>query len=363
MLPAAAQNLMDFAGLLRRHRFAIAPDQTVSFLEAVGLLGPSSISDIRSAALALFSVPPERLEDFDALFEMHFYGRTIAAEAKSEEDESDARELTGADTEVEVPEEDDDSGDEAVTAELLAHRALTAPDEEDLGELARRGPGAVPKIRSRRHVPSNKGIRIHLRKALKEALRHDGEVLDLPETARRHRQRRIVLLVDVSGSMSGESEGTMQFAHALSQVATRIEVFSFGTRLTRITPAMRLRQKEQALERVGQAIADFDGGTRIGAALNAFLDVPRFAGFARGALVLVVSDGLERGDPDDLVSAVQRLSRIAWEIHWLTPLALGAGFVPETDALKACEPYLDHFGSAASPMSLTRHILDLARAA
>ena len=105
-----------------------------------------------------------------------------------------------------------------------------------------------------------------------------------------------------------------------------IEVFTFGTRLTRVTRPMRLKRREQALAAAAQIVSDFDGGTRIGDALQAFLAVPRFAGYARGAATLIVSDGLERGDPLALADAVAKLSRRAWRLSWLTPLAHGQEF-------------------------------------
>ena len=141
--------------------------------------------------------------------------------------------------------------------------------------------------------------------------------------------------------MREQSEGTLPFAHALTQAADRVETFTLGTRLTRVSHALRIRSREQALDAVGAAVADFDGGTRIGDALEAFLSVPRFAGYARGAAVLILSDGLERGTPDSLVGAIQKLARLTWRLDWLTPLAAQPGFEPRTEALAACLPHLD----------------------
>ncbi len=114
-----------------------------------------------------------------------------------------------------------------------------------------------------------------------------------------------------------------------------VEVFTFGTRLTRVTRPLRLKRREQALTAAAHLVSDWDGGTRIGDALQAFLAVPRFAGYARGAAVIVVSDGLERGDVAALRDAVAKLSRRAWRLSWLTPLATGPGFTPQTEALIA----------------------------
>ena len=131
----------------------------------------------------------------------------------------------------------------------------------------------------------------------------------------------MLLLIDVSGSMKARTEDNLRLAHALTQARRRVEVFTFGTRLTRVTRPMRLKRREQALAAAAQMVSDWDGGTRIGDALKAFLAVPRFAGYARGAVVLIVSDGLERGDPAAMRDAVAKLSRRAWRLSWLTPLA------------------------------------------
>ena len=146
----------------------------------------------------------------------------------------------------------------------------------------------------------------------------------------------------------------------MPRLAGKLEVFTIGTRLTRITRPLAHRNAEQALSAAGQTVSDWDGGTRLGDALQAFLAVPRFAGFARGALVLVLSDGLERGDHAAMTDAVNRLARRAWQVHWLSPLAADARFVPETAALKSILPVLDGLAGAASVANVCDYVLSLA---
>ena len=153
-----------------------------------------------------------------------------------------------------------------------------------------------------------------MRRALREAVRRDGEVVRLPVLQRRLAQRRVLLLIDVSGSMKDRTDTQLRFAHTLARATNRLEVFTLGTRLTRITRAMRRSSRDQALAMASTLVADWDGGTRLGDALQAFLAVPRFAGFARGAFCIVLSDGLERGDPSAMTDAVARMSRLAWAI-------------------------------------------------
>ena len=180
-------------------------------------------------------------------------------------------------------------------------------------------------------------------------MRNDGDVMQLRRLKRRLRQRRILLLIDVSGSMKERTETHLRIAHALAHAVERIEVFTFGTRLTRVTRAMRLQATaSRRWPRPPAIVSDWDGGTRIGDALQAFLAVPRFAGYSRGALVLILSDGLERGDPAAMREAVTRLSRLAWRVSWLTPLAADPDFTPQTEALKAILPLVDDLADGSS---------------
>lgn len=363
-LPRAARPFVTFAALLRANGFAVAPEQTQSFLAAVGLLGPRAMHDIYRAAVAALGIQPDRREAFDALYRQHFLGQSLPDLAASAEDEEELQVLDERDGALEPPEADEmeESGAEATAAELLSLRRFAEmPSSLALQQLRRRGPALLPRRRSRRLKSARSGVRPDMRRTLQRAAKRDGEVVELMALRRRTRQRRILLLVDVSGSMKAQTELTMRFAHALGRVAERLEVFTLGTRLTRVTRALKLRNAEQALAVAGSLVADWDGGTRLGDALTAFLDVPRFAGFARGALVVVLSDGLERGDPTAMTHAVARLDRLAWSILWLTPLAVGSGYKPETQALQAIASHVDRFGSGASIAAMTGEVLSIAR--
>ncbi len=364
-LPRAVQPFVDFAAILRAHGFSVSPDQTVGFIEAVGQLGPRDMQDIRRAAVAMLSIPKQREAEFDALFRAQFMGQAIAAPATGADDvEVDAYEPTGGETEV--PETDDTSeiGAEAATAERLGRRQFAEDGENQaLVRFARLAPARLPRRRSYRLAAARRGDTFNMRKTLREAVRTDGEVFYLSQFKRKTRQRRIVLLIDVSGSMKERNEPATRFAHALVHAADRAEAFTLGTRLTRITPALAPADSRQALLRVGRLVADFDGGTRIGEALQAFLAIPRFAAFARGAAVVMLSDGLERGSPEAMIDAVRRLSRMAWRLEWLTPLAGDLGFRPQTEALSAVLPYLDGLDDGSRTEAVCERVLNLARQA
>jgi len=195
----------------------------------------------------------------------------------------------------------------------------------------------------------------------RDAMRNAGEFIRLRHRRRRLRQRRIVVLIDVSGSMKERTQAHLAFAHALVRAADSVEVFTIGTRLTRITRPLRLRSREQALANASLVVADWDGGTRIGDALNAFLSIPRFAALARGAAIVVLSDGLERGYPSAMADAVARFARLAWKIIWLTPLAADPAFEARTAGLVAARPYLDKLADGGSIGSICANVLDMTR--
>ena len=362
-IPAPARHMAGFPPFVRGFGFTTSPEQTVAFLEAVELLGPRSIDDVRRAAVATLSPPRERAGEFDALFRAWFHGE-FAPVPRVSEDETEVRVHDEGRAAYEPPDRSDlgESGQSATVAEMLGDRRFrTDASSERLRRFAREAPERLPRRRGLRRRRARKGDTVDLPRALRTAVRHGGDTPVLPWRRRTLRQRRILLLVDVSGSMKEQTENVLRFAHVLYHASERMEGFTLGTRLTRITAALRLRNADSALAKASALVPDFDGGTRIGDALAAFLAVPRFAGFARGAAVVVLSDGLERGGPDTMTGAVARLSRLAWRVSWLTPLAADPEFRPETTALSAIAPLLDDLGDGSSPEALCRHLLSLGR--
>jgi len=365
-LPRPIVPFVEFATLLRGEGFAVAPEQTRSFVAAVGLLGPRSMEDVHRAAVATLAPPPERREEFDALFRLLFLGQGLAATAPGapEEEELEAYDDRDGGLEPPEPEEAEEAGGAPSGAERLFDRRFAELSEaEALRRFRRRAPRALPLRLSRRLGPSKGGRRLDMRRSLRDAVKRDGELLALPALARRRTRRRVLLLIDVSGSMKEQTDGYLRFAHSLSRATDRLEVFTLGTRLTRITRALRRRNPDQALALASTLVADWDGGTRLGDALQAFLAVPRFAGFARGALCVMLSDGLERGDPAAMIDGVERLSRLAWAILWLNPLASGPGYRPETSALAAVLPFVDRLGDGSSAARLCDEVLTFERRA
>ncbi|MFN5280188.1 vWA domain-containing protein [Bradyrhizobium sp.] len=360
-LPRAAHIFVSFVALLRANGFSVAPEQTTSFLAAIELLGPRSLEHIRRAGLATLAPPPERRATYDRLFDIQFRGAEAIEQAEGEDEETVRLQEEGrGEDEPPLADEANESGLAAARAEALVERRFAqVPTSDPLRKLSREAARRLPRRRGHRRRRARSGPFADLRRTLRDSVRNDGEVLRLGRMRRRQRPRKILFLIDVSGSMKARTEENMRLAHALVQAAGNVEVFTFGTRLTRVTPALRLKRREQALNAASFLVSDWDGGTRIGDALQAFLAVPRFGGYARGAAVVIVSDGLERGDPAALRDAVAKLSRRAWRVSWLTPLATASGFKPQTEALIAIQRFVDDLVDGGSSAAVVAHLLSL----
>ena len=363
MTPRALDPFLAFPHALRAAGLPAAPEQTEAFLSATGLLGPKNIGDIRRAAHAVYGPGPERMAAFDAVFDRVFLGHRFAAPVPGEPEDLPRSYDAGRFDLMPEAGEEEPSGADATAAERLFRRELLPGDEDAaLRMFARSLPGSLPRRRSRR-TASGKGRLADARRAFREMLRHDGEITHLPTRRRQTRQRRVLMLIDVSGSMKSGTEGALRLSHALVRGGERVECFTIGTRLTRVTRALRHRSREQALTLASGLVADWDGGTRLGEAMATFLSVPRFAAHARGALAIVVSDGLERGGPEALVAAMERLRALAWAVLWLSPLASDPAFRPETGALNAILPMLDRLGDGSDPSAIAREILSFSKGA
>ena len=364
-LPRAARPFVEFPGILRAHGFAVAPEQTTTFLTGVGLVGPRSMEQIRLVGHATLAPPPERRAEFDALFDHFFMGvRVLAPEVDLPSDDEEMRVQEEGDGLIEplTSEDTEEAGQQASVAEsLTARRFAPADPSEVLRRFARLAPARLPRRRGYRKSASKAGRQLDFRRSLRDAARNDGELVRLRKLKRKRRQRAVLLLIDVSGSMKDYTDRYLRFAHTLARSADRIEVFTIGTRLTRVTRAMRVPNSERALAAASDVVSDWDGGTRIGDALQAFLALPRFAGFANGALTLVLSDGLERGDHAAMTDAVTRLARRSWRFHWLTPLAADPGYQPATTALASVVSQIDALDDGSSIERLCDHVLTLGR--
>ena len=192
-----------------------------------------------------------------------------------------------------------------------------------------------------------------MRRAIRETMRAHGEPARLYWRGRRRRVRPLVLVLDVSGSMADYSRHLLQFAYSARRATNRVEVFCFGTRLTRLTGELQHRRPDEAIERAAAAVVDWDGGTRIGDSLATFVRDYGRRGLCRGAIVVVCSDGLDRGDPQVLAAAMERLSRLCHRVVWVNPhVGLGDGLRPSSLGMMVVAPYVDRLLSGHDLASL-----------
>jgi uncharacterized protein len=217
-----------------------------------------------------------------------------------------------------------------------------------IARLARRGP---ERLSRRTRADRRRGHAPDLRRMVRASLRTAGEPIDRHWRAPTTRPRPLVLVCDVSGSMSPYARMLLQYVHACVAARRRVEAFAFGTRLTRVTNELAGRDHDRALERAAAAVVDFAGGTRIGAAL-AELNRAHGRRLGRGAVVVILSDGWDRGDPEQLRAEMARLRRSAYRLVWLNPLAAHPGYEPLTRGMRAATPHTDRLLAGNSLQSL-----------
>ncbi len=217
-----------------------------------------------------------------------------------------------------------------------------------VAQLARRG----PRRRSRRlHAVRTRGVRPDLQRTLRASLRWGGEPLDRRWREPSSKPRKLVLICDVSGSMATYARVLLQYMHAAVATHRRVEAFAFGTRLTRLTRELDVRDPDRALHRVAETVEDWSGGTRIGHSLSV-LNREYGRRLGRGAVVVILSDGWDRGEPELLADEMARLRRSAHRVVWLNPLKAAAGYEPLARGMSAALPHTDHFLAGNSLASL-----------
>ncbi|HYQ64600.1 vWA domain-containing protein [Actinophytocola sp.] len=341
----AGQDLL--RGFLRDLRAAGLPAPVTrqrDFLHALTEVPPRDVRHLYWLASATLTASVVDREVLDPVFAHWFAGGALSVLPETDTPGEEDRGGDGAEAAPPDQLAREGAGREASwsAVDREATFALTSTAEHQvLARLRRDLPGAVPTIRSRRRTPARRGDRIDVRRVHRDAWRTGGEVLRPRWRARPQRQRPVLVLIDVSGSMKQHSRDHLRFAHTVVAACDRAEVFTFGTRLTHVTPELRRRDIDGALSALADVVRDADGGTRIGPSLRDFLGNARHLRMARGALVLVLSDGLERGDCVPLTKAVRRLSLLAHRLLWWSPLACDPGYRPVTRGMAAIVGHVD----------------------
>jgi len=341
--------LLGFARTLRHAGVPATPDRVQTMLAAADALDVTTATSVYWAGRLTLCAEPDDLPTYDAAFSAYFQDdpprpRAPAATAAPRRvvvpfgvDRPD-----GGTVEEEPPVEHARASD----VEVLRHRELVTLSSAERDELRRLlallAPGTSLR-RSRRHRPARRG-EVDPPRTVRRMLHHGGEPAQLARRKRRTKPRRLVVLVDVSGSMAPYADALVRFAHAaVRRRPNATEVFTVGTRLTRITRPLRHRDPDAAFVACGRAIPDWSGGTRLGEGLKAFLDRWGQRGLARQAIVVVFSDGWERGDPTLLADQMRRLSRLAHRVVWVNPHKGKAGYAPLVGGMAAALPYIDDF--------------------
>lgn len=347
-----------FARTLRAAGLAATPDRLHQTVLAATHLDPTLRADVYWAGRLTLCAGPDDLERYDRAFRAFFAGEQAPPQRRSSAIEvvrPTARPgMRQAPRDAAEPPEP--PAPTASELEVLRHRDLAglSPAER---EVVRRLIAAIDPLgaarRTRRHQPAHRGS-LDSRRTVRAMLRRGGEPTRLERRRRRLRPRRLVVVVDVSGSMQPYADAFLHFAHAVARARRGAEVFTVGTRLTRVTREMRGRDPSAALLAVAAAVPDWSGGTRLGELLKAFLDRWGQRGVARGAVVLVASDGWERGDATLLGEQMQRLSRLAHRVVWANPHRGQPGYAPMTAGMQAALPYVDDFVDGHSLAALER---------
>jgi uncharacterized protein with von Willebrand factor type A (vWA) domain len=350
--------LVGFGRALRAAGLRVPVGSTVTYVEAVGALGSVDRGSLYWAGRATLVRRPEDIPIYDRVFAS--YWRTVPgndAEAMVE-----TVTLAFDDDAAEASELDEEGAEGRVLSvrfsphEVLRDKDFAAYTDAELDE-ARRAMAelrlAGARRRSRRHRRSHRPRgRGDIRRTVRESMRTRGEVVRIRRLEADERPRRIVLLCDVSGSMEPYSRALLQFANAAVAGRGRVEAFALGTRLTRLTRELSSRDPDRALAAAAGAVADWSGGTRLGAGLRQFNDTWGVRGMARGAIVVILSDGWDRGDPDDLAEQMRRLHRVAHRVVWVNPLKASPEYEPLARGMAAALPYVDDFVEGHSMASL-----------
>jgi len=375
--------LLGFTQALRAAGIAVTTDRARTYLDAVRTVGLGDRTATYWAGRATLCTGPDDFRAYDQVFEAWFSeaeilggahppppARTLEQAPLEESDGSGA----GEDADGEVLRV------AASDTELLRHRDIASLDAAERLRLAGLFAGLDPRPPRRasyRRRPSSRGV-VDPQATLRRTLRRLGEPVEIAQRNRSVRTRRVVLLVDVSGSMSRYADALLRLAHRAGRGPVRragaggarsarrhrpqVETFSIGTRVTRLTPALQRRDPDEALVAAGEAVPDWSGGTRLGESLEVFLDRWGQRGLVRGAVVVVFSDGWERGDAMLLAEQTARLQRLAHKVVWVNPHKGAAGYQPVQAGMAAALPHVDEFVAGHSMAAFAEVLEVVARA-
>jgi hypothetical protein len=364
---------IEFAHDLRFHGMVIGSDDVITYLSAISVLDAGDIMDVYWSGRVTLVRKKDNVPLYNKRFQAFFLDIS--------ENEPDARKVklkssanAGATLEVpnveqglpgEVIEDETRLGYMASAADISRHKAFAECSDDELNrfrKLISMLKVSPPKRRTYRTQSTPKGKVLDMRRMARETMRSLGEPKDLMFIKRKEKLRSIVFILDVSGSMADYSRNLLQLAYSARRANTKVEVFCFGTRLTRITKSIDKRTPDEAMRLAGESVLDWDGGTRIGDAIAAFVKESRRSRLGRGAIVVICSDGLDQGEPQALDKAMQTLSRLAHKVIWVNPhKGDNEDYKPNTIGMIIADPYIDRIYSGHNYKSLEEFARELSR--
>lgn len=369
------QNLLLFGRLLRAMGLPVTSGRLIELADSLEYVDIGRKDDFRNTARSLLVSRHDDLALFDEAFDLFWHAWQISPPDDPLRMLVDdlARKLPRPQSEGPSPRgrpgsqgtrndrtpvpsateerEDDPDAEPAIVAlyspgEALRRKDFAALDAAELADARRflaEMRWTVTKRRSLRMRPVHRGRRLDVRRSIRRNLRHGGELLDLAHRGPKLKRRQLVVLCDISGSMDRYTRLLLHFLHSVESSLRKVDVFVFGTRLTRITRALRRRDPDAAISAVAGEVQDWSGGTRIGESLHAFNQVWARRVLGHGAIVVIISDGWDRGDPALLRAEMERLQRASYRLLWLNPLLGSVSYRPLTQGIQAALPYVDDF--------------------
>ena len=373
------ENILLFSRMLRRAGIPVSLEQSIDFARALTLIKIGDRDQVYHDARSLLVTRHEHLRLFETIFNRFWQAHpendlnagkkaANASHRRSGQRRIDiatymAARAREADEAVDVP----DRSETYSPAERLRRREFSEMTDEELEavkRLIREMQWQVSQRQTRRRVPDSRGRILHLRRMMRSATKYGGVPLDLAWQKRKVKQRPFVLIADVSGSMEKYARLMLQFFYSVSHSLNEVECFVFGTRLTRITPALKLKNIDRAVDEAAREVVDWSGGTRIGESLRRFNREWSRRVLRRGAIVLVVSDGWERGDVDLLKREMRYLHDRCHRLIWLNPLLGKSTYEPLVEGMAAALPYVDDFlpvHNLQSLQALSEHLAALGK--
>jgi uncharacterized protein with von Willebrand factor type A (vWA) domain len=345
--------LVGFAHELRAAGLTVGTGDVLTYFAAMTPLDPTDLLDLYWAGKATLLSRHEDQGVYDQVFRRYFLDEDaparsqLAGTTESVAEADAALVMPGTEPGLTDDEEQPAAGWMASGVDALKHRSFTACTPDELAALRRimtRMRLTPPRRRTRRTKPvTGSGTEPDMRATIRASMRMHGEPPNqLFFQQRKTKLRPLILILDVSGSMADYSRHLLQFAHTAGHAAARVEVFCFGTRLTRITRELAHQQIDAALEEAARTVVDWEGGTRIGQSLDTFVRKWGRNGLCRGGIVVICSDGLDRGDPEVLATAMERLDRLCHRIVWLNPhKGDNRDFRPSTLGMMVAAPHID----------------------